>query len=311
MAIRDFMNNYFYGKQGKADMTIADLPANRRELFGAVLKVRWSSLIGVNLLYLIIWIPAIMWTGLNLLTIQGMLTAEAGTYTREDLIGMVSSWLMLMIPCVAITGPCNAGATYVLRNWARDQHSFVLSDFWDALRGNWKQALPVSLISGLLPFLAFTALQFYGGMASVSPVFLLAGALVAMVALIWSMMTMVIYDMMVTYRLNLMDLIRNGFLLTIAKLPFALLFKLLTLAVPILGIVISELAPGISSYVWLVVGMLYLAYIPAFNKLMTVSYANWLCETYLNSRIEGAQTNIGLRPENWDDTEYRPEDDEA
>ena len=29
MAIRDIMNNYFYGKQGKADMTVADLPANR------------------------------------------------------------------------------------------------------------------------------------------------------------------------------------------------------------------------------------------------------------------------------------------
>ena len=42
MAIRDLMNNYFYGKQGKADMTIADLPANRRQLFGTVLRVRWS-----------------------------------------------------------------------------------------------------------------------------------------------------------------------------------------------------------------------------------------------------------------------------
>ncbi|MBQ3424955.1 MAG: hypothetical protein IJH38_07150 [Clostridia bacterium] len=48
----------------------------------------------------------------------------------------------------------------------------------------------------------------------------------------------------------------------------------------------------------------------AFNKLITVSYANWLCETYLNTRIEGAPTNIGLRPENWDDVTYIPQDDE-
>ena len=60
----------------------------------------------------------------------------------------------------------------------------------------------------------------------------------------------------------------------------------------------------------LIAAMLYLLFMVAFNKLLTVSYANWLCETYMNPKIEGAQTNIGLRPENWDDTEYRPEDDE-
>ena len=38
--------------------------------------------------------------------------------------------------------------------------------------------------------------------------------------------------------------------------------------------------------------------------------ANWLFETYLNTRIEGARTNIGLRPEDWDDVTFIPEDDE-
>ena len=63
-------------------------------------------------------------------------------------------------------------------------------------------------------------------------------------------------------------------------------------------------------YVLLVAVFAYLLFLVAFHKLITVSYANWLCETYLNPRIEGARTNIGLRPENWDDVEFRPEDDE-
>ena len=121
---------------------------------------------------------------------------------------------------------------------------------------------------------------------------------------------MLTYPMMVTYELKLGDLIRNSLLLTIGKLPWAVLFKLLTLAVPMIGVGISLLAPGAEGYAMMVVAVLYLVFMPAFNKLLTVSYANWLCETYLNTRIEGARTNIGLRPENWDDTEYRPEDDE-
>ena len=52
MGIRNMLNNYYYGKQGKADFTVADLPANRRELFSAVFRVRWAQLAGVNLLYL-------------------------------------------------------------------------------------------------------------------------------------------------------------------------------------------------------------------------------------------------------------------
>ena len=68
--------------------------------------------------------------------------------------------------------------------------------------------------------------------------------------------------------------------------------------------------PEIQMYVLLIGSLLYLVFLVAFNKLVTVSYANWLCETYLNPRIEGARTDIGLRPENWDDVTYIPEDDE-
>ena len=311
MGFRDMMNNYFYGKQGKADMTLADLPANRRQLFGAVLKVRWSSLIGINLLYLVAWLPAIVWTGINVITLSATVAGDAmSVLTREDMPGLISMWLMILIPCIAITGPFNAGVTYVLRNWARDQHSFVLSDFWDAVKGNWKQALPVSLVSGMLPFLTYTASRVYGPMMQTSPVFALFMGLVVLAAMLWSMITMLIYPMMVTYDLKLGHLIRNSVLLTIGKLPFAILIKLLTLVLPLLGAGIIALAPGAEPHVLLAVSLLYLIIMPSFNKLMTVSYANWLCETYLNTRIEGAQTNIGLRPENWDDTEYRPEDDE-
>lgn len=310
MAIRDLMNNYFYGKQGKADMTVADLPANRRELFFTVFKVRWSALTGVNLLYLIFWIPAILWTGYNLMAVVGMQAAEAGTYVREDYMGIVTTWLMVLFPCIAITGPFNAGVTFVLRNWARDQHSFVLSDFKDTVRDNWKQALAVSSVSGILPLLIFVGVRFYSDRLTFSALFVVPIGVMMVVGALWSLATMLMYPMLITYDLKLRDVIRNSLLLTLAKLPFAVLFKAITLIVPALLLTLLELAPAIQNYVLLVGALLYIGILPAFNRLVTVSYANWLCETYLNTRIEGAQTNIGLRPENWDDVEYRPEDDE-
>ena len=306
----NLMNNYFYGKQGKGDFTLEQLPQNRRQLFGEVLKVRWSAMFGVNLLYMIRWIPAIAWSFLNLVTLYNMLAAEAGTFTADDVNGLIATWLLILVPCVTITGPFNAGVTYVLRNWARDEHSFVLSDFKDAMKANWKQGLVLALLDGALPFILYTCWRFYGGMLSQNALFLVPAALVLLVGLVWTLSGMLAFPMMITYDLKLKDVIRNSILMTLAKLPFAVLIKLATLAVPALALGVMLLFPTIQMQTMLVVVMLYIVWLVAFNKLIMVSYANWLCETYLNPRIEGARTNIGLRPENWDDVTYIPEDDE-
>lgn len=308
MALKNLMNNYFYGKQGQGDFTVANLPQNRRQLFRDVLRVRWGSLFGVNLLYLIIWVPAIAWTFLNVFTLLSLADQGAGAGETQ---GLIFTWLLIMAPCIAITGPFNAGVTYVLRNWARDEHSFVLSDFKDAVKNNWKQAIVVSVISGVLPFLLYVGWNFYSGMMATSAVFILPIALLLLVWVLWDLATMLMYPMLITYDLKLKDVIRNSLLLTVAKLPWALLIRLLTLALPALALAVSLLIPQAQTYALLIAVLAYLVFMVAFNKLITVSYANWLCETYLNSRIDGARTNIGLRPEDWDDTEYLPEDDEV
>ncbi len=299
------MNNYFYGKAGKGDYRISDMPQNRFQLFGAVWKVRWSSLFGVNLLYMVFWLPAFFWTVLNL-----TLLFSADTETLADASGLMMTYLLILAPCIAITGPFTAGATFVERNWARDEHSFVISDFFDAVKANWKQALPVSIISGLMPLLVYVGWIFYGQLAVDSVFFMIPLCLLFLVAILWKLSEMVIYTMMVTYDLSLRNLIRNALLVTLAKLPLAVGIKLLTWVVPAICIAIMLLAPNSMMIVFMILMLLYLLYLPAFNRLIIASYANALCEKYLNTKIEGAPTNIGLRPENWDDTEYIPQDDE-
>ena len=147
-------------------------------------------------------------------------------------------------------------------------------------------------------------------MAAKSLLFYIPMGLVLMMFVVWKLMEMVIYTMMVTYDLKFKDLLRNSFLLTIGKLPLAVGVKLLTLVVPILAIAAIFIIPGAEPYVMLIFAVLYLLFMPAFNRLILGSFSNALCEKYINPKIEGAQSNIGLRPENWDDTEYIPEDDE-
>lgn len=302
----NMMNNYFYGKSGKGDYRVEDMPANRFQLFTSVWKVRWSAMFGVNLLHIIPWLPAAIWTIINislLLTMDAEMLQGGGG-------GYLTIYLAVLFPLIGITGPFNAGTSFVLRNWARDEHSFVWSDYWDAVKGNWKQALPIAFISGAMPLILYIGWQFYGSMAQNSYFYMIPMGLILLVFIIWKLSEQVMYTMMVTYTLSLRNLIRNSVLMTMAKLPLAIGIKLLTLVVPVAAFAILMLCPGIEMYVFLALGLLYVVYVPVLNRFIIASYSNALCEKFLNSKIEGAQSNIGLRPENWDDTEYLPEDDE-
>ena len=57
------MNRYFYGKSGQGDFEKEDLPQNRWQLFWEMLRVRFSALLRLNLMYVVVWIPAIFFIG--------------------------------------------------------------------------------------------------------------------------------------------------------------------------------------------------------------------------------------------------------
>ena len=188
------MNNYYFGKAGKGDFTEDDLPTNRWQLFLETLRVRFSALTRLNLMYVVVWLPALiviflgvmgalniansidLGDGQSAFSMQAMLQQEEAAETGEvieipevmsasdaydSLLGILMTTLMLLVPAIAITGPCTAGVAYVTRNWARDEHAFIWSDFKDAVKENWKQSIVVSLITGALPLVVFMGWRFY------------------------------------------------------------------------------------------------------------------------------------------------------
>lgn len=292
----NFFKDYFYGRSGKKDFTEADLPANRLQLFRDTLSVRKGSMVGMNLLYLLIWIPAIVWTFMNLVQLY-----LAPYEDPAALLGFFSqvaySYLLVLFPLVAITGPFNMGVSYVLRNWARDEHSFAFADFKSAMKTNWKQGLVFSTISGLIPLVTYLGVSFYMGMSGASALFFLPLAILLAVAALWYLTSSILPTMIVTYDQGFLSLLRNALLMTLAALPRAIGIRLATLAVPCIVLICAFCFPGALGYVSAGAVALYAIILPIFNKFICASHANALCETYLNPKIEGARTDIGLRPE--------------
>ena len=231
-------------------------------------------MVGLNLLYLLFWLPAILWSGINLLSMQQLLVSAAeGTDLTAQLSSLLFTYLLILWPLVALTGPFTAGVSYVSRNWARGEHSFVFSDFWEAVKKNWKQALLVSTVTGVIPFLFYWLFRFYAQMArSVSAAFLIPQGILLLVATAWVLMLEVVYMLMVTYKFTVRQLLKNALVLSVAKLPAFAGVRLLTLALPAAMILSLFYAPGSAIYWWTVGGFFY-----------------------INPKI-GAPTRMGLRP---------------
>ena len=306
-------DRFYYGKAGKADYTEMDMPKTRVALFFQVFKERFFDLIKVNFLQIIFWIPFLLWTVLNITAIQSIDVSvlegqeNAGTQILSTMSGYMVMWLAGLIPCILITGPSSAGSAYLMRNWARDQHAFLFSDFKDAFKSNWKQALGVSAMTCLLPFVVYTAVTYYSQMANSNALMFVPMVVVLSVALMWALMLPLLYAMMIGYELSFKTLIKNAFLMAAASLPKMVAARLITL-IPIV-VLVAGLYIG-NGIMVLVIVLYYLLIGFALSKLIYASFANGVFDKYLNPHIEGAVVGQGLRPADADEYYDDDEDDE-
>lgn len=318
------MNSYYYGKSGKGDYTPDDLPKNRWQLFMEMLRTRMSGLCRMNLMYFVAWLPAMIAISLWVVSFGVALNNsfpvdEAGNIIEEVAAnGVQSFWqtmndmnfmtLLILIPCIAITGPFTAGLSYVTRNWARDEHAFPWADYKDAIKANWKQGLLVSTITGCVPFLVYICWRFYGDMAVGNAVWVIPQMLILMLGILWALAVTYMYPMMVTYQMNFRTIIRNSFILAVGRLPGSVGIRLLHCVPTVLFTVIFLLT--IQPWVLLLLFAYYLVFGFAFSRFITASFTNAVFDKYINSRIEGAQVNRGLSQENDDDDDDDDEQEE-
>lgn len=318
------MNSYYYGKSGKGDYTPDDLPKNRWQLFMEMLRTRMSGLCRMNLMYFVAWLPAMIAISLWVVSFGVALNNsfpvdEAGNIIEEVAAnGVQSFWqtlndmnfmtLLILIPCIAITGPFTAGLSYVTRNWARDEHAFPWADYKDAIKANWKQGLLVSTITGCVPFLVYICWRFYGDMAVGNAVWVIPQMLILMLGILWSLAVTYMYPMMVTYQMNFRTIIRNSFILAVGRLPGSVGIRLLHCVPTVLFTVIFLLT--LQPWVLLLLFAYYLVFGFAFSRFITASFTNAVFDKYINSRIEGAQVNRGLSQENDDDDDDDEQEEE-
>lgn len=151
----------------------------------------------------------------------------------------VNIWMVVFLPTILLF-PCIAGITYVSRNYAREEHAFIYSDFMDAIKNNWKKFLPYGMITYVYIVLMVVAFPFYLEQAKANAFFYLPLGLCTTISIVFLFMQYYIPIMIVTFDLKLKAIFKNALILAIVGLGRNLLLTLsLALSVIVMLVLIS------------------------------------------------------------------------
>ncbi len=159
----------------------------------------------------------------GLFAIEGVSPSSMSLYALEalqeqKLIDTALTYIFYGIGSLSLLtfGIINAGTAYILRNMAMGDPVFVWTDFWYAVKRNWKQALPFGIADGLINVLLIFNL--YTTMSA--PDFIVSMMFWSniIVFILYFFMRCYIYVQMVTFDLKIFKIIKNSFIFALIGL---------------------------------------------------------------------------------------------
>lgn len=183
-----FLNNYEKPGPGVRK----DAPKQKAvPRFFSILQRKFFDLCKLNLLFCIpLVVAAAMFFGLNLLV----------PYLIVDLIPII-----LLFPFIG-------GLTYVTRNYAREEHAFIYSDFKDAVKNNWVPLLLDGVLCYVFGALMSIALPFYWNASKSNVLMAIALGVCIVVTLLFLFSQYYVPLMIVTFDLKLRQILKNAFI---------------------------------------------------------------------------------------------------
>ena len=119
-------------------------------------------------------------------------------------------FLVLSFLVLFTFGPVNVGCTHLIRSMIREEPVFFWSDFFYAIKKNFRQGMIFGIIDCVLCFMIAYNIIWYNANASVNTMMLLFLFMTWGMLVLYGMMRMYIYLMMITFDLSLPKLLKNA-----------------------------------------------------------------------------------------------------
>ena len=283
----------------------ASLPSNRWELFWDIFKGGFGKLVLVNLLVLLFFVPlflllffrsnAIAGYGASMPFAQGFgvgYQAPVSLVGYEQRIVMnVNLIIYLLLPITLIIAAIGvSGGAYVIRNMVWTEGIFVANDFWRGVKQNIKQMMLIGLLYSVVFFVTRLAISVadYNIAVGYGAKWLFVVSKVCSIAVIifYSVMTMHMVTMSVTYDLKFFALLKNSFLFTVGLFLQNIFFLGLGL-LPFLLFMVGGLFLPLGLIIVLLFGFSLLL-------LIWTDFCQWTYDKFINDKIPHAKKNRGI-----------------
>ncbi len=192
------------------------------------------------------------------------LLARFGEQREISALGPGAIVLLCLSALVIFTfGIVNAGNAYVLRNIVSGEPVYPWSDFWYAVKRNWKQGLLFGIIDCVAIFVLYFDMSFFWQTTgSIVTNIMFYTTLVCCV--IYFFMRFYIYIMMVTFDLSIFKLIKNGVIFSILAFGRNILALLAILAIAYLNITLVYMFPALGLALPFIITIAILTYTATF-----------------------------------------------
>lgn len=165
---------------------------------------------------------------------------------------------------VILLFPFIGGLTFVTRNYAREEHTFIFSDYMDAVKQNWSTFLLDGILCYVVTVLLSVAIPFYWNSGKNGILSAIASGLCIVIALLFLFSQYYVPVMIVTFNLKLHQILKNSLIFAILGLGRNLLLTLL-LGILFFLCYVTLVAPSVLSII-----------MPLFAVFLMFSYASFL-----------------------------------
>lgn len=121
---------------------------------------------------------------------------------------------LIFLPVILLF-PFLAGLTMVTRNYAREEHAFIFSDFVDAVKGNWQKFLIDGVICYLLTILFSISIPYYFSLSTHNVIYFVAAAICSGFLLIFIFSQYYVPVLIVTFDLNMKQILKNSLIFSV------------------------------------------------------------------------------------------------
>lgn len=302
---RGLIERLMLGSEKSEGYARASLPSNRWELFWDIFKGRFWKLVIVNLLVLLFFIPlfvllflrsnAIAGYGTSMPFAQGFGVCYQAPVSlvgyEEQIVLNVNLMVYLLLPIVVMIAALGvSGGAYVIRNMVWTEGIFVANDFWRGIKLNIKPMLFIGLTYSLVFYLTRISVSIadynIAAGAGLKWLFVISKVFSIVFLCFYSVMTMHMIPMAVTYELKFRALLKNSFLFTVGLAPHSILFLFLGF-LPFLLAMLGGFFMAIGLIIILLLGFSLLL-------LVWTNFCQWSYDQFINDKVSGAKKNRGI-----------------